>query len=70
MLAAFRRMRDLPPEERDGFLNGGEIERRFSPDERRLLSRLAHLLPEGGEGLPPPEAGDALESDPLMEGTD
>lgn len=46
LMQAFRRLRDLPPNERERLLSGPEIEERFSPDERRLLEGLLRLLPE------------------------
>ena len=46
---AFRRLRDLPPGQRERFLQSPQIERRFSAKERRMLRGLGSLLPEGQE---------------------
>jgi hypothetical protein len=59
-MGAFRRLRDLPPEERQKFLTSADIEKRFTPEERDLLVRLEHLLPRQpgrppAETPPPPE---------------
>jgi hypothetical protein len=46
IMRAFRYMRNLPPGERQRFLDSPQVRDRFSPNERTLLERLGHLLPE------------------------
>lgn len=60
IMQAFRRLRDAPRAERNGFLSSPGIAKQFSPEERDLLTRLAHLLPQEAGG-PSPEASDETE---------
>ena len=45
VMRAFRQMRDLPPKERPQFLSRPDVQKRFHPEERRLLEGLGRLLP-------------------------
>ncbi len=53
LLQAFRRMRDLPHAQRQKFLASPEVEKRFSPEERKVLSGLGQLLCQGREAAEP-----------------
>ena len=52
LMEAFRQLRDMPPGQRQQFLNGPEVAQRFSPEERSLLGGLTRLLPDSSSAAP------------------
>jgi hypothetical protein len=45
-MVAFRHLRDLPPDQRQTFLDSQNVREQFSPHERDILGGLSKLLPE------------------------
>jgi hypothetical protein len=51
-MVAFRHLRDLPPDQRQPFLDSQRVREQFSPHEREILDGLNKLLPASGAAAP------------------
>jgi hypothetical protein len=52
VMVAFRHLRDLPPDQRRGYLDSQDVREQFSPHERNILEGLNKLLPNSPSPAP------------------